>query len=85
MNTQQFYDKAVLIVKDKTGSENPGVTTVSGCYNGNILHSCLYWDGMHHIRSRQLGDPMEALKSFEDAITFHLKKYEDEQKVNVEL
>lgn len=84
MNTQEFYDKAVEIVKDKTGNKNPDVTTVSGCYNGNILHSCNYWNGRVFVHGRMLGDPEEVLKSFEDAIALHLKTY-DSQKVNVEL
>ena len=78
MNTIEFYKFAVEAAKNR-GYEKPSVTTISGCYNGDVKHSCQLWDNEKHkhINSGLHGNPVAAIQAFKDAIEFHNKTYAD--------
>lgn len=76
MDLQQFYNLAIEAAKER-GYENPNVTTISGCFKGNISHSINIWDGVKHIYSAHHKSPEAALQSFKDAIDFNNKQYPD--------
>lgn len=78
MNTIEFYQFAVNAAKDR-GFKDPSITTMSGCYNGKIQHSCQLWDNtkLKHINSGLHGNPLAAIQAFKDSIEFYNKKYDE--------
>jgi len=78
MNTIEFYHFAVDVAKNR-GFETPSITTLSGCYNGEVKHSCQVWDNarLKHINSGLHNNPVAAIQAFKDAIEFHNKSYAD--------
>lgn len=76
MNTIEFYHFAVDAAKSR-GYNQPHVTTLSGCYSGEVKHSCQLWDNdkLKHINSGLHNNPVAAIQAFKDAIDFHNKTY----------
>lgn len=76
MDLQQFYNLAIEAAKER-GYENPIITTISGCYQGNISHSINLWDGKKYIYGGQHKSPEASLQSFKDVVDFNNKQYAD--------
>lgn len=76
MTTQEFYNLAVMAAKEK-GIEKPNISTISGCYNGAIKHSCQVFIAAKrkHIYSGLHNNPVSAILAFKDAIEFEFKEY----------
>lgn len=69
MTTQEFYNFAVIAAKN-IGYEEPKITTISGCFEGVIKHSCqLYiYKKRKFINSGLYPNPVSALQAFKDAL-----------------
>ena len=78
MNTIEFYNFAVQAAKNRD-YQNPSITTISGCFDGKINHSCQLWDSTKrkHINSGLHSNPVAAIQAFKDAIEFSNKIYSD--------
>lgn len=85
MTTQEFYHFAVIAAKNR-GYDKPRITTMSGCYEGNIKHSCqLYiYEKSKFVNSGLHSNPHSALQAFEDALDFENLTYSKETE-NIEL
>lgn len=76
MTTSEFYKYAVLAAEER-GFKNPKVTTISGTYEGDLLHSCALWNPKKKtfISSGMRNNPIAAISAFKDAIDFDAKEY----------
>jgi len=85
MTTQEFYNFAVIAATNR-GYANPRITTVSGCYDGQIKHSCQLWiyEKRKFVNSGLHSNPVSALQAFKDALDFENLTYSKETE-NIEL
>lgn len=79
MNTQEFYDMAVLAAKE-LGIEKPNVTTLSGCFDGKIKHSVQIFlpEKRKCLHSELHQNTSAAIQGFKDVLEFNLKEYSKE-------
>lgn len=85
MTTQEFYNFALIAAKNR-GYENPKIVTMSGCYEGNIKHSCQLFilEKRKFVNSGLHPNPVSALQAFKDALDFENLTYSKETE-NIEL
>jgi hypothetical protein len=66
MTLQDFYNFAVIAATNR-GYANPKITTISGCYDGQIKHSCQLWIYEKSVNSGLHSNPVSALQAFKIA------------------